>query len=149
MPAIDLGEEIGALVNGALMSGNPIILASVDEASKPRLSFRGSTQVLTKDQLGIWVRNAEGATLTAIRNHPNVALMYRRPTPIVILQFAGRARIAEGAERDRVYDLAPEVERKSDPDRKGVAVVVELDSVQGILGLDDAGARRIVNQRRE
>jgi hypothetical protein len=35
MAAIDLPDEIRDHVNGALLAGNPIILASVDEAESP------------------------------------------------------------------------------------------------------------------
>lgn len=148
MPAIDLGEEIRDHINGALVSGNPVVMASVDAEGRPRLSFRGSTQVVGKDQLGVWMRNAEGSTLTSVRQNPNVALMYRHPAQRVILQFAGRARVAQGAERDRIYDAAPEIERNADPEKKGVGVIIELDTVQGLLGLDADGGRRMVNMRR-
>jgi hypothetical protein len=149
MSGIDLGDEIRDHVNGALMAGNPIIVATVDEAGRPRLSFRGSTQVFSKDQLGFWIRNVEGSTVTALRSNPHVALMYRNGAQRVFLQFAGRARIAEGADRERVFDAAPEFERKADPEKKGVAVIVDLDSVEGLLGLDAEGQRRMVGMRRE
>ena len=61
----------------------------------------------------------------------------------------GRARIAEGAERDRVYESAPEFEQRADPERKGVGVIVDLDRVEGMLGLDDQGQRRGVRMRRD
>jgi hypothetical protein len=147
--AIELTDEIRNHVNGALVAGNPMILASVDAAGKPRLSFRGSTQVFSAGQLGFWARNADGTTASSIADNPNVALMYRHPGERVFLQFAGRARVVEGAERERVYDLAPEFEQKADPEKKGVAVVIDLDSVTGILGLDAEGQRRPVNMRRD
>jgi len=146
--AIELTDEIREHINGALMAGNPMILASVDPAGKPRLSFRGSTQVFSADQLGFWARNAEGSTMESIGKNPHVALMYRHPAQRVILQFAGRARVAGGADRDRVYDLAPEFEQKADPEKKGVAVIFDLDKVEGILGLDAEGNRRGVSMKR-
>ena len=146
--AIVLTDEIREHVNGALLAGNPMIVATVDAEGRPRLSYRGSTQVFSGDQLGFWARNAEGSTLESIRTNPHVALMYRQPAQRVFLQFSGRARVVEGAERDRVYDQAPEFERKADPDRKGVAVVIDLDKVEGMLGLDAAGARRGLSLQR-
>lgn len=146
--AIELTDEIREHINGALMAGNPMIVASVDAAGRPRLSYRGSTQVFSADQLGFWARNAEGSTMESIATNPNVALMYRHPAQRVFLQFTGRARVVEGAERDRVYDLAPEFEQKADPERKGVAVVIDLDKVEGILGLDADGNRRGVSLQR-
>jgi hypothetical protein len=145
---IELSDEIREHINGALMAGNPMIVASVDAAGKPRISYRGSTQAYSADQLGFWARNAEGSTMESIRTNPNVSLMYRHPAQRVVLQFAGRARVAEGAERDRVYDLAPEFEQKADPEKKGVAVIIDLDKVEGILGVDAEGKRRGVSMQR-
>jgi general stress protein 26 len=146
--AIELTDDIIEHVNGALVAGNPMIMASVDAAGKPRLSYRGSTQVFSADQLGFWARNAEGSTMESIRSNPHVALMYRHPGQRVFLQFAGRARVVEGAERDRVFDQAPEYEQKADPDKTGVAVIIDLDKVEGILGIDTDGKRRGVSLQR-
>jgi hypothetical protein len=33
-----------------------------------------------------------------------------------------------------------ELERRSDPERKGVGVIIDLDKVEGILGFDDKPA---------
>ena len=56
------------------------------------------------------------------------------------MKFEGRARIAtDPAERNRVFDAAPERERNGDPDRKGLGVVIELDSVSGVVGWNADG----------
>ncbi len=146
---IELTDEIREHVNGALMAGNPVIVASVDAAGKPRLTFRGSTQVFSKDQLGFWARNAEGSTISSLKANPHVALMYRNGAQRFFVQFSGRARVATGTDRDRVYDLSPEFERKADPEKKGVAVLIDLDGVEGMLGVDAEGKPRFVRQRRE
>jgi hypothetical protein len=138
---IQLTQEIRDLVNNGLASGNPLVLAVVTALNRPRLSFRGSTQVHSDDQLGFWLRNTGGETIDAIRHNPNVAMMYRSATT-PMLQFIGRARIAtDEQERARVYESAPEREQKSDPDRKGLAVIIDLDKVEGVLGFDDKGPR--------
>ena len=146
---IDLTDEIREHVNGALVNGVPMIVASVSADGRPRLSFRGSTQVFSADQLGFWARNAEGSTLDSIKANPHVALMFRNPKGPVILQFSGRARVAEGPERDRVYDLAPEYERNADKEKRGVGVIVDLDRVAGSLGVEADGARRFVRLARD
>ena len=146
--AIEINDEIREHVNGAILAGNPMIMASVDDQGRPRLSFRGSVAVFSSDQLGVWARNAEGQTAGAIGANPHVAFMYRSPAQRVILQFAGRARLAEGAERDQVYANAPEFEQKADPEKKGVGIVVDLDKVEGLLGLDADGGRRLVRMER-
>ena len=51
-----------------------------------------------------------------------------------LFQFHGRARITtDEAERERVFENAPEREQKSDPERKGVAIVIDLAKVGGVL----------------
>src|SRR5581483_11814432 len=130
---IELTDEIRALVNGALTSGTPMVLATVDAKGRPRLTFRGSIQVFGPDRLGFWARHAEGGTMENLAANPNVAMMFRNPTTRAMLSFAGRARIADGAERDRVFENAPEIERKADPERKGAGVIVDLDRVEGLL----------------
>jgi hypothetical protein len=128
-----LTPEIKELVNNGLATGNPLALAVVTPDNKPVLSFRGSTQVYSDDQLGLWVRNTTGGTIEAIKNNPHVALIYRSAsTPL--LQFQGRARIATDAtERAKVFESAPERERTADPERKGNAIIIDLDKVEGVL----------------
>jgi hypothetical protein len=128
-----LTDEIKALIDGALDSGNVLLLAAVSPDQRPVLSFRGSTAVYSDTQLSIWVRNAEGGTISAIEHNPNVALVYRSPTTPV-LNFIGRARIADdAAERERAFSISHERERKADPERKGRAIIIDLDAVGGVI----------------
>jgi hypothetical protein len=139
MSSLVLTQEIKDLVNGSLESGNPILLAAVDASGRPVLSFRGSTTVHSDDQLGLWIRNVTGGTIEAIKHNPQVALMYRSAT-IPLLRFEGRARVATGeSERNAVFDAAPERERTADADRKGAAVIVDIDTVFGVLGFGKDG----------
>jgi hypothetical protein len=134
-----LTPEIWALVSSALDTGNVLLLAAVDQDRKPVLSFRGSTAVFSDTQLSFWARNGSGGTLTAIEANPHVALMYRSSS-VPLLQFIGRARITDDSrERDRVFALAHERERASDPERKGRAVIVDLDEVKGVIGFTKDG----------
>jgi uncharacterized pyridoxamine 5'-phosphate oxidase family protein len=136
---LKLSPEIKELVNASLASVNPMLFAAVDKDKKPVLSFRGSTQVYSDDQLGFWLRNTSGGTVEAIKQNPNVALMYRSATT-PLLQFKGRARIATNeAERKKVFEAAPEREQQSDPERKGLAVIVDLDAVEGVLSFGPNG----------
>jgi len=132
MPVM-LTPEIIELVNNALASGNPLVLAVVTSESKPVLSFRGSTQVYSHSQLAFWIRHTSGGTIEAIKSNPHVAMMYHSATT-PMLQFQGRARIAiDEAERKRVFENSPEREQKSDPERKGIAVIIDLTKVDGVL----------------
>lgn len=142
MPApapLVLTEEITNLIKGAIDSGNILILAVVDKDQRPVLSFRGSTAVFSSNQLSFWARNAQGNTLESIEHNPQVAMMYRSQA-VPMLEFRGRARIVtDAAERNRVFELAHAREQQADPERKGVAVVIDLDKVSGVLGFNADG----------
>jgi hypothetical protein len=61
-----------------------------------------------------------------------MALMYRDPPARANLTFEGRAHFETDPEvRDRVFELAPEVEQKHDPGRIGAALIIDLDRVTG------------------
>ena len=146
MPLV-LTPEIKEMVNGGLSTGNPMLLAVVTPEHKPVLSFRGSTQVYSDSALGLWVRKGSGSTLEAIKANPNVAMMYRSATT-PLLQFQGQARIAtDEAERKKVFEAAPEREQKSDPERSGTAVIIELDSVAGLLRVGEKGPEFVKLER--
>jgi hypothetical protein len=128
-----LTEDINAAVAGALLNGTPIVVAYVDADGAPHLSLRGSTQPYSDTQLAMWVRDPAGGLLAAIRTNPHVALFYRDPTTRTSYQFAGRARAdADPGVRDRVFADTPEPERNTDARRLGVAVIIDLDRVEGM-----------------
>jgi Pyridoxamine 5'-phosphate oxidase len=142
MPATELklSPELKALVNNALVTHHPMLMSYVNDSGQPVLSFRGSTQTFSDDQLAIWIRNADGNLLKSVAKNPKVALMYRNEDTKETFQFQGRARVATGdAERQKVYDNAPAVERAHDFARTGVALIIDLDLVEGWFGLTPDG----------
>ena len=135
-----LTPTIKAFVTQALAEKHPMLIAHTDENGQPVLSFRGSTQAFSDDQLAIWVRNASGGFIKAIQKNPRVALMYRNEDSKATYQFQGRARVAtDDATRDKVYATMTQVERDHDYAHTGVAVIIDLDMVQGQAGLSPTG----------
>ena len=132
MSDIDLTGDITTAIDGAAARGSTLVLGYVDPDGTAALSFRGSTQVLSKDQLALWSRQKDGVFITSIAERPVVSLLYYSPdTPgAVYLSIKGRARVAPEAD-DAVYAGMIEGERGQDPERKGVAVVIDVDSVIG------------------
>jgi predicted pyridoxine 5'-phosphate oxidase superfamily flavin-nucleotide-binding protein len=129
---LELTDEMRTRLSSALADGFPVITSTVDADGQPHLSFYGTAQVLNSQQVALWVRNPEGGLLTRIVDQPRIALMYRNGPDRVSYQFHGTARIeSDEAVRTEVFDNSPEVERSLDPDRKGVAVVIDVDRVQG------------------
>jgi hypothetical protein len=142
MPASDikLSPELKALVNNALVTRHPMLMSYISDSGQPVLSFRGSTQTFSDDQFAIWIRNADGNLLKSVAKNPKVAFMYRNEDTKETFQFQGRARVATGdAERKKVYDNAPPVERAHDFARTGVALIIDLDLVEGWFGLTPDG----------
>jgi hypothetical protein len=134
---LKLSEDMKKAVNTAFERLKPIVISYVDENRAPQLSFRGSTQAYGDTALAVWVRNPDGRILDAVRNNPAVALIYGsfEPTAREFMIFRGKARIdASDAARRRVYESAHAFERDKDKDRKGHAMIVELESVEGFFG---------------
>jgi predicted pyridoxine 5'-phosphate oxidase superfamily flavin-nucleotide-binding protein len=140
-----LTPEIKNAINNAFTSGKPVLVAYVDEDGQPSLSFRGSTQAYSDNQLAIWVRNPEGGLQKALEKNPRISLMYRDPTPESrsMLQFKGTARReANETERNTVYDNAPEPERNADREKKGFALIIDLEKVDGFFPGGRAAMRK-------
>ncbi|MFV2089130.1 MAG: pyridoxamine 5'-phosphate oxidase family protein [Pseudomonadales bacterium] len=123
---IELGEEVVERVASAIDSGNVLTAAYVDEAGKPRIAFYGSTHVCGTDQLALWVRNPDSTLLKTLAERPHMAFIYGDVSNRIYYTFEGRGR-ASATDRERVYEGIHPVERKYDPDKNGVAVVVDLD----------------------
>jgi len=134
---LKLSEDMKKAVNSAFASLKPIVVSYVDEKGAPHLSFRGSTQAFSDTQLAIWVRSPDGRILEATRKNPAVALIYGsfEPTARAFMIFGGRAHVDAGAAvRKRVYESAHPFEQEKDKDRKGHALIIDLDSVEGFFG---------------
>lgn len=135
-----LPPQLRRMVDNALVERHPMLLAYTDPYGQPVLSFRGSVQVDGDDRLAMWIRAADGAFIRAIGVNPRVALMYRNEETKSTYQFQGRARVAQAeADRLRVFDAAPQAEQAHDLAMLGVAVLVDLDVVEGYAGLGPAG----------
>jgi hypothetical protein len=128
-----LTDEIRSAVNDALANGTPLVVAYVDADGGPRLSFRGSTQAYGDDQIAIWVRDPEGGLLHAIAGNPRIGLLYRDPVTRRSYRFGGRASVVDDPELSgAIYAASPAAERDRDAERRGKAVLVDLDWVEGI-----------------
>jgi hypothetical protein len=130
---IELTDEMQTRLASALADRCPVISASVEPDGYPKLSFYGSCQVYSKDQLAIWHRNPDSGLIKRLETNNRMAFMYRHPVDRVAWQFFGRGHVEnDPAVRDRVYDAMPEIEKLLDKDRNGQAVIIDLDRVTGI-----------------
>src|SRR5205814_1703471 len=129
---IELTEEMRTRLASALNDGFPVVAASVEQDGYPKLSFYGSTQVYSDDQLAIWHRKPEGGLIDRLPDNPRMAFMYRHGGDRTFFQFYGRAHFDDDPQvRERVYENMPEIEKMLDPDRKGRPIIIDVDRVVG------------------
>jgi hypothetical protein len=129
---LDLTGDVAAAVDGAAARGSALVLGYVGDDGFPAISFRGSTQVRGPQQLAVWARKRDDGLARVIAERPQVSLLYYAadgPGP-KYLSFQGRARVEPSA-NDEVYEGMIEGEQRQDPERNGVAVVIDVDSVNG------------------
>jgi hypothetical protein len=84
------------------------------------------------DQLAIWARKPDAGFAKVIAERPQVSLLYYSPDGPgpKLLTFQGRARV-DPSVNDVVYANMIDGEKAQDPERKGVAVVIDVDSMNG------------------
>ena len=123
---INLDDSVKERLAAAIESGNVLTAAYVETSGRPHVSFYGSTHVHGPDQLAIWVRKADSELLKTLPESPHMAFLYGDVANRVYYTFEGRGRVST-ADRDRVYDEMHPIERQFDADKKGVAVIIDLD----------------------
>jgi hypothetical protein len=125
-------------INTALERGRMLSVAYVNPDGRPEISFRGSLQAYSDTQLAIWVRNPEGGILQAVRTgHVHIAVLYGElgsPQSKAFVTFRGRGRIDDSPDVRRVvYEKSPAAERDLDKQQKGLPLIIDLDSVDGLF----------------
>lgn len=137
---LKIPADVKARIDNALKERHPILISYVDESGQPNVTFRGSTQVFSDTQLAIWVRNAGGKMIRSIEKNPKVALMYRDEDAKATYIMQGRAHIDKSeAARKKVYDTMAQVEKDHDFAHLGVAMIIDLDLLEGYGGLSPQG----------
>ena len=127
-----LTAEIKHAVNGALGNETPVLVAYSTLDGEIHVSYRGTVQAYSDDQLALWARDPHGGLPRNIVSRRNVTLFYRDPKTRVMYTFYGRARLEdEPGARAAIFENSHPRERQMDFRRSGVAIVVDLDKVEG------------------
>ncbi len=127
-----LTDAIRAAVNGALDNSTPMLIGYRDDADQIHLSFRGTIQTRGDDQLALWARDPDGGLPRNIAARPQVTLFYHDPARRTTYSFYGRARVEDDpAARAEIFENSHPREQQMDFRRRGVAIVVGLDKVEG------------------
>ncbi len=132
---VNLNGDITAAIDGAVLRSHTLALAFVRDDGSRSVSFRGSAYVRSPDQIALWARKRDSGLAAAIAERPRVSLVfYEADGPgVKYLAIEGRARVAPELDQE-VYGAILEPERQQDPERQGVAVIIDVDSVAGAGG---------------
>lgn len=127
---IQLDADMQTAINNAFTDGCPILWTSAGTDGQPSSNFFGTTQAFSDHELALWMRTPARGFLQRIAENPKVTMMYRNAGTRLTFQIHGEARVANDAAIDqRVYDNSVEAERNVDPERKGLAIVVDVTRV--------------------
>ena len=133
---LTLTPSMKEAVNGALGRGKPVSVAYVDEQGQPHRSYRGGVQAFSNTQLALWAREANAGIAAAVARNPAIVLLYGDllAENRIILTFRGRAHVDNSPETRRtVFEGSHPAEQERDKDRKGVAIVIDLDGIDGLI----------------
>ena len=137
---IQLTQTIRDLLNSALADGTFCLVGTSSKDGHPQISPKGSVVVFNDDTLCYWERSNRSAAKRVLEN-PHVCVFYRNVAKAGkdfrggVIRFYGDATVlSDGADRDKVWELIPEAERKPDPEKKGAAVLIKLSSVEEMSG---------------
>ena len=141
---LDLTGDIASAIDGAALRNATLAIGFVRDDGSASVSFRGSLHVHGPQQLALWARKRDSGLASAIADRPRVSLVYFSPDGPgpKYLAIEGRARVAPEV-NDQVWESIIEGERNQDPERNGVAVVIDVDTVSG------AGANGFFEQARD
>src|SRR3979490_1787634 len=130
--AIDLAQfsEIvdNARTDGGRGQSTGLVATSND--GQPDVALKGSLLVWDADHLAWWERG-RAETEAAVRANPRGAGIVRHVTRDKrTIRFYGAARIVDDAMRERIWQRVIQVEKDTDPEKNGVAVLVRVDRVR-------------------
>jgi general stress protein 26 len=129
---IKLSDDVKHRLVNALNDGVAVVVGYVDRDGDPHVSPYGSLHASGDDQLALWVRNPEGDLIGGIARNPKVGVFYAQLSSRTFVRFKGCARAAtDPATRGRVFEGMHPFEQRGDPERNGVAVLIDLDHVAG------------------
>jgi len=135
---IKITPVIRDLLAKALEDGTPCLIGTASKDGHPQISPKGSVAVFDDQTLCYWERSHRSSQ-ARLGENPHVAVYYRNPARkenpyrASCIRFHGRARIVTGGpERDKAWELTNHEEQSKDPEKKGAAVLIDVDLIEQI-----------------
>ena len=131
---IDMTGEMKELVDRANADGFSCTLGTADKDGQPQLSLKGSVMVFDSETLAYWER-AKRSALDNVAENPKVVILYNNPEKRIRWRFYGTAVVHDsGSIREEVMARTVQGELDRDPERLGVAVLVNVDKINELSG---------------
>jgi len=138
---IKITEAIRSLLNDNAGPGPICVIGTAAlHDGYPQLSPKGSLIAYNEDRLAFWERSGR-STAKLIQENPRLTIYYRNKErgsdlfPAGVLRFYGNVEILpDGPDRDRIYGMIPEHERRADAGKTGKAVLVHLERIEDLNG---------------
>jgi hypothetical protein len=90
--------------------------------------------VFDDESLAYWDRSKR-LSLQQLEENPQVCVMFRHPDKRIVWRFYGEARIhRDGPVRQQVMARVVQPELDRDPERQGVAIVIQVNTVLAATG---------------
>ena len=132
--AISITGDMRQKINDAIADGYPCFVGTASADGKPQISMRGSVAVYDDRTLCWWERGMR-SSVDNIDENPQAVIFYRNTAEQIHWRFHGRVTLhAAGTERERAIGLTPAAEMARDPERKGVAALLRVESVSELSG---------------
>jgi hypothetical protein len=132
-------KRIWPLIDGAFPE-HTCLIGTVLKNGFAQITPRGSTQVYDNEHISIWERG-RGTTTALLADGTNVTVFYFNLGAKSVLPIGGLARLygtasihKSGTVYDKVWERLIEAEKKSDPEKKGWAVLIKIDRAEDLLG---------------
>ena len=118
------------------------LVGTVQPDGYAQISPRGSTMVFDDEHLALWERG-KGSTNAAMRDGTKVTIYFRKPQLRAdgilpkggIARFYGTAKIVKsGPQYDQVWTKLVQPEKDRDPDKKGFAVLINIERAEDLSG---------------
>jgi predicted pyridoxine 5'-phosphate oxidase superfamily flavin-nucleotide-binding protein len=129
------------LLAKALEDGTPCLVGTASRDGRPQISPKGSVAVYDDQTLCYWERSHRSSQ-ARLGENPRVVVYYRNPARAKenpyrssAIRFHGTARIVtNGPERERAWELTNHEEQSKDPEKKGAAVLIDVDLIEELSG---------------
>jgi hypothetical protein len=139
---IEITPLMRELLDKALADGVPCLVGTASKAGHPQISPKGSVAAFDGKTLCYWERSFR-SSLAQLEENPRVVVYYRNGARMkempdfrgATLRFHGVARVVkDGPEREKAWGLTNKPEQEKDPEKKGVAILIDLDLIEDLSG---------------